>query len=547
MDTGLKEEIKRSKPLAKPQRKTLPFLDTSIENWKPKRARERRGFPQSNTTKGLKVVANRNLKGKYWELTYHLNNKQLSLSLGPFVPEVRGTEAITKEMLLLISVHKDIRRTHWLTDPKKTIEIRDQRLIDEAKHKEDKLQKEKALKNSLVLVNNVIEMQCIAGFPKAKVKDEFLSKYSIRTHVNNYIGSNERTKHLYYTEDSEGNGKINFKPGGPQSFPELFKKYPSGVGIKKSPTGEVSLYDTPTGRRPITEITNVVVDHYLRSKERSQGQQENILLSLQCFWTYACKMNVFGENVPNNPTSRRDNRIIIMKSRKSQYPGRAYNNKIFKKAQIPILIKALEKLSDKYPFYSEALNLGLVSGRRETEVLKLRWEHIKKDSEGNPIILMPGGITKVRGKEAIINITPSVQLILDRLKKHLEGPYKAYRFVPYLFPTTRINKVLLTERTYLHSDQTRIKNWDGCWRAVEKETGIKGSPKMFRKTKSTYDEEEFVKRFGKNKGQENAIIISDHEQKSTAEKHYWKISDEKRKELADISDKIFTFPRAVKG
>ena len=40
MDTGLKEEIKRSKPLAKPQRKTIPFLDTSIENWKPKRARE---------------------------------------------------------------------------------------------------------------------------------------------------------------------------------------------------------------------------------------------------------------------------------------------------------------------------------------------------------------------------------------------------------------------------------------------------------------------------------------------------------------------------
>jgi len=270
-------------------------------------------------------------------------------------------------------------------------------------------------------------------------------------------------------------------------------------------------------------------------------------LALQCLWTFACKENVFGEDVPNNPTSRRDKRIFIMKSRDSKAPGRAYNDMIFKRTDIPILIKAFEQLSDKYPFYSEALNLACVTGRREPETLKLRWSHITEDSEGNPIILMPGSITKVRGKEARINITHSVQLVLDRLKKKIEGPYKGYRLVPYLFPTLRINKVLLSEHTYLNGDQTRIKNWDGCWRAVEKLTGIKGSPKMFRKTKSTYDEEDFVKRYGKKKGQESAIVLSDHEQITTAKKHYWKVSDSKRKELADISDKLFTFPRVVKA
>ena len=71
------------------------------------------------------------------------------------------------------------------------------------------------------------------GFPKVKIKDEFLSKLSIRTHVNFLIGSNERTKHLCYCEDREGNGKKFFKPQGPQSFPELFQKYPSGVGVVK--------------------------------------------------------------------------------------------------------------------------------------------------------------------------------------------------------------------------------------------------------------------------------------------------------------------------
>ena len=68
---------------------------------------------------------------------------------------------------------------------------------------------------------------------------------------------------------------------------------------------------------------------------------------------------------------------------------------------------------------------------------------------------------------------------------------------------------------------------------------------MFRKTKSTYDEEDFVKRYGKKEGQENAIILSDRDQIGTAQKHYWKISDSRRKELAEISDKLFTFPRVV--
>ena len=220
---------------------------------------------------------------------------------------------MAEEMLNFIKLHKNKKKTRWLTDPK----ITDQETTKKEKEKSEE-----------PIVNGVIENLCIVGFPKVKIKDEFLSRLSIRTHVNFLIGSNERIKHLSYSEDREGNGKIFFKPGGPQSFPELFQKYPSGVGIVKSPTGEVSLYDTPTGRRPIRELTNVVVDQYLRSKDRSQGQQENILLALQCLWTFACKENVFGEDVPNNPTSRRDKRIIIMMSRYSKAPGRAWNNEI---------------------------------------------------------------------------------------------------------------------------------------------------------------------------------------------------------------------------
>ena len=546
MGIAEQEEFNIEKPLTKRERKLTHFTDTAIAKWKPKGDRDRVGFPLSTLTKAVKIIYREKTQQKYWELTYHLNNRRLTMSLGPFIPEERGTEYLLKEMSELRKKHMNIQKTKWLTDPWNTINERNEKVIEEAHEKRIAKIKAEKEKKALVSVNNVIEDLCIAGFPKAKIKDEFLSAVSIRTHINKLIGNNKRTDHLSYAEDQEGNGKIFFKPGGPQSFPELFEKYPPGVGIIKSRTDEVSLYDTDTGRRPIRELTNVVIDHYLRSKDRSQGQQENILLAFQCLWTWACKMKIFGEDVPNNPTSRRDGRIIILKNRKSKAPGRSYNEKIFKRKQIPILIKGFETLSPKFPFQAEALNMSLVSGRRRPEVCKLRWEMLTEDSEGNPIILMPGGITKMR-TPAIINITPSVQLILDRLREMLEGPYKAYRFVPYLFPTTRINKYLLSEQTYLHSDHTRIKNWDGCWRAVEELTGIKGSPKMFRKTKATYDEIEMRKRYGKDKGQQYAIALSDHDDTATAEKHYWKVSDERRKELADISDKIFFIPRAVKG
>ena len=98
MGTEQQQEFKSEKPLIKQRRKTIPFTDNSIENWKPKKPRERRGFPKSTTTNGLKIVSRKIPKDKYWELTYHLNRKPLPLSLGPFIPGVRGTEAITEEM-----------------------------------------------------------------------------------------------------------------------------------------------------------------------------------------------------------------------------------------------------------------------------------------------------------------------------------------------------------------------------------------------------------------------------------------------------------------
>ena len=56
MGTEQQQEFKSEKPLSKPQRKTIPFTDKAIENWKPKKPREQRAFPRTNTTNGIKIL-----------------------------------------------------------------------------------------------------------------------------------------------------------------------------------------------------------------------------------------------------------------------------------------------------------------------------------------------------------------------------------------------------------------------------------------------------------------------------------------------------------
>ena len=68
---------------------------------------------------------------------------------------------------------------------KKTIKEKDQKVVVEAQQKEDEIKRKEDIKRSNVSINSVTESLCVAGFPKVKIKDEFLSKLSIRTHVKN--------------------------------------------------------------------------------------------------------------------------------------------------------------------------------------------------------------------------------------------------------------------------------------------------------------------------------------------------------------------------
>mgnify|MGYP006118297089 FL=1 len=88
--------------------KRVPFTDHAIEKCRD----EEVSFIRSPHTNGLRVIYNSNTNNRYFQLTYYINKKRKKLSLGLFIPEIRGTAVIAKEMLHLIEVHKNRNKTN---------------------------------------------------------------------------------------------------------------------------------------------------------------------------------------------------------------------------------------------------------------------------------------------------------------------------------------------------------------------------------------------------------------------------------------------------
>ena len=56
MGTEQQQELQSEKQTTKQKRKAIPFLDTSIKNWRPKKDRDRLCFARSNSTKEILLI-----------------------------------------------------------------------------------------------------------------------------------------------------------------------------------------------------------------------------------------------------------------------------------------------------------------------------------------------------------------------------------------------------------------------------------------------------------------------------------------------------------
>ena len=472
----------------------VKFTDFAIDNFSPSFKFKDEGgeYTKNQLTikltdvgpvlKGLKLNYYRKTQNKYFMLSYWYDKRSLTLPCGLFRKGTYGTQEVTEYLTPIVKActNKD---GYWVKDPK-------QYLIEE-KIKQDRINQEEEEKKKEKRVKNIIEMACAENFPKGKQEGN-VSAGVLRVSCLYLIGYNKRTEHLIFTEDDEGNGLIRFKPDGPQSFPELFKIYPSGVGHitydpHRNPNRERSVYDTPEfANKKIIDLIPGDIEDYVNKDKRSYGYKNNLLDTLSHLWSFARyhQSKPLGKNPPLNPCRRRAGGITIKKNRKSKFKGSVHNKTIYTTEQLLAIEKKLwtKEYEDKWDFRAMALLFICNAGKRGEETTKIQHSDIDyKNEEVNLRLTKTRNVEKVDFDEDIIRIINKCK----ELRKKLLPKTVSIQSLKWLFISPRIDHARLHDDIYVSGHQTRLKRLDGCMKALKKDLNLPGSMKTFRKAFDT--------------------------------------------------------------
>ena len=524
------------------QRKLL-FTDYSIQRFQPNYINEKGktqdrkitsfGIKQG-TLKGLKLACYRKTKTKYFFLKYWFNNKYLPLTIGEFIPDKFGTKECQEKMAELVKKHTNDKGL-WIKDPKKTLKDQDNKVYEA---ESIKLQKKS--------IREVIEDIFKNDFPSIAHSGNLVAS-SQKSYSLPMIGYNRRTLLIYFANNDEGYGRIFYKGNKfygiaqPENAEDLFKKFPPGRGIitpekrgkkykgtYKNRSSEISLYDNDLSKHLIEHLeAQHIRDYISENGERSYSQKRIIKRMFAYIWQYSVEKGyISGDKLI--PTKN----IKVKLPKKNKFKGAQYNQKRFTEPQLTALWDSLLKHQEKFPFSSMALCLAEVTGLRIETVLLIKKEYIKKD-----FLELPYSITKVKKEQKIV-ITPVVKWILENIEQTLNKPkYQKYKFVPWLFPSTKTKSKQLYDLEYIKTDGTRLKDIRGCWNAVSKDTGIDGAPKMFRKSFISMSKIVLKDNF-------KVMFLSGHSKEATIDVHYNKSDDEQIKEYAnEVAEKKFNFTK----
>lgn len=504
---------------------SLFFTDKAINSLKSK-GKERIwvGFKTDNLLPILKTVKVRyspttNLK--VFQLNYTLYDKDKKLDLGIF-----GKDFGCAEVVEIVSrINKNCKKKgQWIKDPKLFLEPE---------------------KNE-VTVNDVIKKYAEAHYPRQTVTGT-LSPVTARSFSRFLFGYNKRVKNITFVENNKGWGEILFKErSSVKTWSELWETYPPRVG--QTTTKEISVFDHRMGSMFISEVVQGDILNYLNEYNRSYGQKNNIRDSLTSLWSFARYHGYLGVKPGVDPT-----RGIQMKrdenTKKSK--GSIHNHFVFDIEELQLLDKAFVKIARKRPFQSEALMMCTATGMRHQTVCKLQWSHITKDEKGNPIILAPRSILKGRAKvgqeDEIFDISEPVRRVLDRVKRQLKrkGFYK-YSYVPFVFPSSRINKEKIMDKVNYPDYATTQEVWlsprtlDDAMKEAKKLVGLtQGAVKSLRKS--------YISNATKILGGEHmAKFVTHHKTEQVLGRHYNKANRSNVKHMTNQVAEVYQFKKKIK-
>ena len=512
------EDLKHSGPINDRLRLIIPFK-----------------FTKGSFLKGVSIRWTPKKNKKVFQLVYWYQDRTFRLDLGEYTPNF-GVQECQEYILELFKKYKD-RDGNWKSNPK--YEIKTLEEIESGQK---------------LTIRKVIELICENGFPRKKIQG-FLSSWTCENYTRYLIGYNERRDLITYIDDEKGWGRIIFKEDSSiKNWKELFKKYPPGVGLVKSKhknrDGEISLYDSDLGALLINDLTPGVLEQYLETNSRSYGTKEVMRECISCLWNFArSNLKCLGTNPPLNPARKAHGGINIRRDERNNYKGRQWNELVFTVDQLARIEDALKSLRDKYPFIAEAILFLLHTGIRIQECLKLRWDMLTIDEEGNDIIKVKRHVLKGRGnfsqEDEIIDITPNVAEVLAMVKEQFKKPrFRKYQLLnTYIFLTTRISMDKLLNPAvypgYKDSQDCRLKEVGlvNCWKEVRQITGINGAIKTLRKSFNTLA----VDTLGSTT---KAKSVTHHKVSTTLDRHYVKTNRATSRGYAQEIAKVLQFNKA---
>ena len=538
-------ETKKTKGILTHPSHTIQYTDKAIADLKYNQKNHKRNRLRVNFKNGPVGVSLRwtpKSNKKIFQLEGFYKGHSFRIDVGHFYLGSYGTLEVNEKLTPIFKKHKSLDGS-WKSNPKVALTTLDE--LNESQR---------------CTVNEVIELILEQNFPRRRISGN-LALFSQRDYSRFLIGYNDRLDHITFDENSKGHGVIKFKEkifnkktkeyeSNPiQDWEALFKKYPPGVGIKKknkfNPDNEVSVYDSYLGSVVIDDLVPGHIKKYLESKTRTYGQKVNMLKALNSLWGFASKRNLMGPNPSLDPTRKSHGGIILEKAEESSFKGSKWNEVGLSLKQCEIIEKALFKVRRIYPFMAEACLLLMYTAMRIQECLKIKKSMITKDEDGDPIILMSKYIMKGRAhqkqQDEIYDVTTPVKRVLNSLDRQLKRrEFRAYQFVPWLFPTTRISLEKLSNPSkypgYAESKECRIKTLDDCINAVKKMTGIEFSLKTLKKANIYFTNKTLG---GSHKGK----FVSKHKTAKLQEGSYDKPPRQEVKKYAREVAKVFTFKK----
>jgi len=328
------------------------YIDRKGESKFKDRLRIPFDITKQSVLKGLNLVVfkpgKRKLNTKIFELTYWYNGKSYKLTLGKFVLGIFGCKELEEYLTPIVEAHTSKKR-HWIKNP-----------ITTQQESERVIKKEDIKAIDRRTVNQVIESLMNENLPKISSEGTICAK-SLREQSRFLIGYNKRTRFLSYSDDEDGNGRITFRPNykskapAPESWLELFKKYPSGFGHikdkKKNKNLQISLYDNQEyGKRYMDEFKKPEMQTYINGLGGTYSYKKHCLSSLKTLWNFANDKSWLGK-ADVDPTKTIKIKRPNIYSKLAVYVK--YNDKYFKQNELNIIFNKLDELSPEYPFASE--------------------------------------------------------------------------------------------------------------------------------------------------------------------------------------------------